>query len=157
MTDIIDVLSRKAIGQFRNGQGFNCAQSVLMTIAEYWKIKDEMIPKIATAFVGGMGMCSSVCGAVTGGLMAIGIKYGTSKPYDESIVESKRAIRLSEIFYRKFEEQNGSVICRELISLDLSKAEQLKKALKEQVFEKKCPLLVKSAVEIIVSIEQDNL
>jgi len=37
------------------------------------KSKNELIPKIAAGFGGGMGRCGSVCGALTASLMAVGI------------------------------------------------------------------------------------
>src|SRR5271157_779854 len=94
-------LGEKAIRHFRD-EGYNCSQSVLLTMAEHWKCKNELIPKVATAFGGGMGRCGSVCGALTGGLMAIGIKYGTNEPSAE---KRSRAYELAGTFYRQFEKQ----------------------------------------------------
>jgi len=134
--------------------GYNCSQSVLLTMAEHWKCKGELIPKVATAFGGGMALCGSACGALTGGLMAIGIKYGTNEPSSE---KAARAYELGETFYRRFEKQNGSVMCRELIGLDLSDIEQRKKAREEHVFGKKCPAFVKSAIEILAALSPDKI
>lgn len=148
-----DSLSEKAIRHFRD-DGYNCSQSVLLTMVEHWKCKSELIPKVATAFGGGMGRCGSVCGALTGGLMAIGLKYGTNEPSAE---KRSRAYELAGTFYRHFEKQNGTVMCRELIGLDLSDAEQRKKAHEEHVFEKKCTVFVKSAVEILAALDLDTI
>ena len=146
-------LGEKAIRHFRV-EGYNCSQSVLLTMAEHWKFKNELIPKVATAFGGGMGRCGSVCGALTGGLMAIGIKYGTNEPSAE---KRSRAYELAETFYRQFEKQNRSVMCRELIGLDLSDAKQRKTAQEEHVFEKKCTVFVESAVKILVTLDRDTV
>lgn len=145
-------LTETAAKHFKDG--CNCSQSVLLTMAEYWKCKDELIPKIATAFGGGMARCGSACGALTGGLMAIGIKYGTNEHSSE---KAARAYKLAKTFYRHFEKQNGSNICRELIGLDLSDTEQRKKAREEHLFEKKCPAFVKSAVEILAALNPDTI
>jgi C_GCAxxG_C_C family probable redox protein len=144
-------LSETATKYFKDG--YNCSQSVLLTMAEYWKFKDELVPKVATAFGGGMARCGSACGALTGGLMAIGIKYGTNEPSSE---KAARAYELAETFYRRFEKQNGSTICRELLGLDLSDIEQRKKAREEKLFDKKCPAFVKSAVEILTALSPDK-
>jgi C_GCAxxG_C_C family probable redox protein len=146
-------LSEKAVRHFKN-DGYNCSQSVLLTMAEHWKCKNELIPKVATAFGGGMGRCGSVCGALTGGLMAIGLKYGTNEPSAE---KRSRAYELGETFYRRFEKQNGTVMCRELIGFDLSDAKQRKKAQEGHVFEKKCTVFVKSAVEILAALDRDTI
>jgi len=146
-----NTLGEKAVRHFRD-EGYNCSQSVLLTMAEHWKCRNELIPKVATAFGGGMGRCGSVCGALTGGLMAIGIKYGTNEPSPE---KRSRAYKLAEELYHRFEKQNGTVMCRELIGLDLSDAEQRKKAQEEHVFGKKCTVFVRSAVEILAALSRD--
>lgn len=143
----------KAVKHFRD-DGYNCSQSVLLTMAEHWNVKNELVPKVATAFGGGMGRCGSVCGALTGGLMAIGLKYGTNDPSAE---KRSKAYELAGAFYRQFEKQNGSVLCRELIRLDLSDAEQRKKAQEEDVFEIKCNVFVKKAVEILAALDRDTV
>ena len=67
-----NLICEKAVKSFL--EDYNCAQSVLLTMFEYWNGENELIPKIATAFGGGIGRCGSVCGALTGGVMALGIK-----------------------------------------------------------------------------------
>ncbi|MDH7477732.1 MAG: C-GCAxxG-C-C family protein, partial [Candidatus Bathyarchaeota archaeon] len=66
-----NLLCEKAVKRFL--YGFNCAQSVLLTMFEHWNGENELIPKIATTFGGGIGRCGSLCGALTGGVMALGI------------------------------------------------------------------------------------
>ncbi len=41
--------------------------------------KNELVPKIAGGFGGGIGRCGSVCGALTGSIMAVGIKYASNE------------------------------------------------------------------------------
>ncbi|MGC8896255.1 MAG: C-GCAxxG-C-C family protein [Candidatus Bathyarchaeia archaeon] len=81
-----NLLCEKAVKSFL--EDYNCAQSVLLTMFEYWNGENELIPKIATAFGGGIGRCGSVCGALTGGVMALGIKYGTNEPSLEKHLEA---------------------------------------------------------------------
>jgi C_GCAxxG_C_C family probable redox protein len=68
-----DVVGEKAVSRFLSG--YNCAQSILLTMSEHRDGENVLIPRIATAFGGGIGRCGSICGALTGGVMAIGIKY----------------------------------------------------------------------------------
>lgn len=149
--DAENLLGEKAVKHFRD-DGYNCSQSVLLTMFEHWNGKNELVPKVATAFGAGIGGCGSVCGAVTGGLMAIGTRYGTNEP---SAQKRSKASELARRFYRQFEKQNGSVMCREVIGFDLSSAEQLKKAQEAGVFKEKCTLFVKKAVEILTALSQD--
>ena len=144
-----NVLCEKAATRFL--EGYNCAQSVLLTMFEHWNGENELIPKIATAFGGGIGRCGSVCGALTGGVMALGIKYGTNEP---SLEKRLKAYELAQKFYKRFEKQHGSVLCRELIRYDLSVPEELEKARRARIFEEKCVNFVKEAVETLIELTE---
>lgn len=133
-------------------EGYNCAQSVLLTMFEVWNGENELIPKIATAFGGGIGRCGSVCGALTGGVMALGIKYGTNEPSLEKRLE---AYEIAQKFYKQFMRKHGSVLCRELIGYDLSNPKGLEEARRAKVFEEKCANFVRSAVEILLKLSED--
>ncbi|MEM3459305.1 MAG: C-GCAxxG-C-C family protein [Candidatus Bathyarchaeia archaeon] len=142
------VLGEKAVKHFL--EGYNCAQSVLLTIFEHWNIKSDLVPKIATGFGGGIGRCGSVCGALAGGVMAIGAKYGTNEPSPEKRLKT---YELANEFYKKFEKQHGSVLCRELIGYNLSNPKELKKAQQSKVFEKKCVNFVRTVVETLIELD----
>lgn len=142
-----EVLREKAVNRFL--EGYNCAQSVLLTMFEHWNGENVLIPKIATAFGGGIGRCGSVCGALTGGVMAIGIRYGTNEP---SVEERLKAYNIANKFYKRFETRNKSVFCKELIGYDLSKADELEKARKKNVFKEKCVNFIRAAVELLLEL-----
>jgi len=142
-----DTLCEKAAQRLL--KGYNCAQSVLLTMFEHWNGENDLIPKIATAFGGGIGLGGSLCGALTGGVMSIGIRYGSNKPVLE---ERLRALQLARKFYRRFEKENGSVFCREIIGYDLSIPEELEKAWRSGIFEEKCVVVVRKAVESLLEI-----
>ena len=139
---IKELLCEKAAKRFL--EGYNCAQSVLLTIFEHWNGENEFIPKIATAFGGGIGHLGSLCGALTGGVIAIGIRYGTNEP---KLEKRLKAYQLAQEFYKRFEKENGSVFCREIIGYDLSVPEESEKALNSKVFDEKCVFIVKNAVK----------
>ena len=65
--------SEKAAELF--SQGFNCAQSVFAVFAEKYGISQELALKIGCGFGGGMRN-AEICGAVSGALMVLGLKYG---------------------------------------------------------------------------------
>jgi C_GCAxxG_C_C family probable redox protein len=144
-----NVLSEKAASLFQ--EGYNCAQSVLLTMFEHWNGKDEVIPRIATGFGGGIGRCGSVCGALAGGVMALGIKYGTNEP---SLEKRLKAYELVQKFYKQFEKQHRSVLCRELIGYDLSVPEELEEARRARIFEEKCANFVRKAVETLIELTE---
>jgi C_GCAxxG_C_C family probable redox protein len=142
-------LSEKAAAYFL--KGYNCAQSVLLTMTEHWNIKSELVPKIATGFGGGIGRCGSVCGALAGGVMAIGAKDGTDEP---SAGKRLKAYEKARRLYDKFKKQHGSVLCRDLIGYDLTNPEELAAARKAKVFEERCPVFVKTAVEALLELTE---
>jgi C_GCAxxG_C_C family probable redox protein len=144
-----DTICEKAVERFLDG--YNCAQSVLLTMFEHWNGKNSLIPKIATGFGAGIGRCGSVCGALTGGVMAIGTRYGTNRPFAKKKLQ---CYKLSEMLYRKFELIHGSVYCKELIPYELSNPEQLEKARDAKVFEEKCPNFVRTVIEILSDLSE---
>ncbi len=142
--------SEKAANNFK--QGYNCAQTVLLTMQEYYDIREnKLIPKIATAFGGGIGRRGSLCGALTGAIIAIGLKHGTNNP----ILEEKyqKAYKLAQEFYEQFVKACGSPFCRELIGYDLTNPEELERVRKLNVRDEKCSYFVKKAVEILIGLE----
>ena len=66
--------SEKAVEYFRNK--FNCSQSVFTVFSPDYSFSENDSLKVSCAFGGGMGRQQLTCGAVTGALMAIGLKYG---------------------------------------------------------------------------------
>lgn len=90
--------------------GYNCSQSVLGVFCEELGMDFETAMKIASPFGGGMGRMREVCGTVSGMFMAAGLMFGT--PDSSSKAEMYKRI---QDLAGKFKEQNGSIICRELL------------------------------------------
>ncbi len=98
-------------------KGYNCAQSLLAVYGNDFGIDYETALKIASALGGGMGKTGDTCGAVTGALMIIGLKYGALDAEDkksESITYS-----ISRQFIKKFEARNSTVVCRDLLGFEI--------------------------------------
>ena len=95
-------------------EGYNCAQSVLCAFEDVTGIERETAAKLASSFGGGLGRMREVCGAVSGAAMVLGLAKGYSDPED---FDAKKAhYALIQEFAARFKEQNGSIICRELLS-----------------------------------------
>lgn len=60
--------------------GYNCAQSVLYAFAPDLGLDGETALKVATGLGAGMARRGEVCGAVTGGILVLGLKYRTRRP-----------------------------------------------------------------------------
>ena len=89
---------------------YNCCQSVVSVFAGDAGYDEEAAMKAATYFRGGMQI-GSVCGAVTGGLMALGLA---------GIVEAQAG---SELFRRVREKHDGLIHCKELLKVSAEKGE----------------------------------
>ncbi len=139
--------AEKAEEYYNNG--FNCSQAVLASHAKELGVSEEMALKIGTQFGGGARK-GEMCGAVSGALMVLGLKYGH---YHFNAPEEKgRAYKIAEDFMNRFIEQNGTVVCRELLGYDLSKPEDLEKIKRLGLFQKKCPEIIKCASDILEEI-----
>jgi C_GCAxxG_C_C family probable redox protein len=115
--------------------GFNCAESVLLASVG----KQKNVPRVATAFGGGMGRMGEVCGALTGALMAVGIKKGRDEPETEKRDE---VYRLVQTLFMDFHQKFGSILCRELTGCDLRTEEGKRKFSDEKIHYAKCHELV---------------
>ena len=93
-------------------EGFDCSQIVLAAVADKIGITREHAYAVASCF--GIGMAQGeTCGAATGAMMAIGIRYGNVKTGDlktKSEVFAKR-----DEFIKRFAEMNGKVKCPDLL------------------------------------------
>ena len=141
------VYVEEAVAHFE--KGFNCAQSVLLAMQKFWKVEDPLEPKVVSAFGGGIGRRGSLCGALTGGVVAIGLRYGTNKP---SSKEREQAYLKASEFYGRFEKECGSVLCRDLIGFDLADREELERAKSSNVFGRKCVRFIEKAVDILMEM-----
>ena len=93
--------------------GYNCAQSVAVAFHEELGLTEGQAAKMASAFGGGMGRMREVCGAVSGMLLVLSWLYGYDTPGDDA---SKKVLytQVQELA-AKFREENGSIICREIL------------------------------------------
>jgi C_GCAxxG_C_C family probable redox protein len=111
-------VSVKALENFDSG--YNCAESVLMAIGEYLNMpKDRSLPRIATGFGGGIARNGNLCGALTGGIMAIGLDLGR----DDSRGSRDPCYPAVDRLFNGFVEKFGSSQCRDLIGVDLKTPE----------------------------------
>ncbi len=118
--------------------GYMCSQAVLAVFCEEFGLSREQAFKISISFGSGMRK-GEVCGACTGAIMALGLKYGENKSKsDEMCVK----------FLDSFKKENGSYICRDLLDCDIRTEEGIKYAIDNNLFKEICPKMVESAAKI---------
>ena len=124
---------------------YYCSQAVLAAFAEELGMTKEQALKVGACFGG--GMCKAeVCGACTGALMALGLKYGMCE--DGDLERKERANSYAVRFLDEFAKQNGSYICRELLDCDISTDEGKAYARANGLYATECPKMIESAVLI---------
>ena len=111
-----------------------------------------IIPKIASAFAGGIGNTGAVCGAVVGAVMAIGLRLHQKNTMEESL----QNLAVASNFRSRFEEETGSINCRELTGLDLTTDEGIKQLMKSDIPQTVCFPAVGAAYQIVVDLLKEK-
>jgi C_GCAxxG_C_C family probable redox protein len=117
-----------------------------------YNIENDLIPKIATCFGGGIGNTGSVCGAVIGATMAIGIIRKQSTSIEEWLATAEIARELR----RRFEDEMETIYCRELTGLDLTKELDSEKLMNSDIAMNVCFPAVANAYRIVSELLKDN-
>ena len=114
-------------------QGLCCAESVLQAVAESRGIQSELIPRIATGLCAGIARSGGICGAVSGGVLAISLITGRRTAQESREVNN----RLVREFLSGCEAKFGSTNCENLIGcrLDTPEGQQF---FKEHNLREKC-------------------
>ena len=138
-------MNRTEKAQYLFEQKFHCSQAVLASFAADLGISEEQALKLGGCFGG--GMCKGeVCGACTGALMALGLRFGQSRADD--IQSRQKTNDVTSAFLESFKKENGSYICKQLLGCDLSTEEGRRHAAENSLFTRLCPKMVESAVKI---------
>ena len=113
----IDKASKRAVKLFQTD--YCWAESILLSVAETKNIESDLIPKIATGFCGGVSHTDGVCGAISGGILAINMIHGRdelSVPRENSEIKIQKLI---STFNREFQSEH----CYKLTGCDLGTEE----------------------------------
>lgn len=140
--------AEKAVSSFN--EGFNCSQSVLVSFCDLFSLDSRLALKISQPFGGGVAHRGETCGAVSGALMVIGLKFGRTKAEDLEARE-KTDEKVKE-FIDRFEAEHGNILCRDLLGLNLDEPGMFEKAEEQNLFQSICSPLIKSTVKILEEI-----
>jgi len=143
--------SRANIATEKFLSGYNWAQSVLYAFREESDLPEETALKITCGLGAGMGRKEEVCGAVTGGIIVIGAKYGRGVNDDRTALEQTYA-KTRELM-DQFAKRHGTFICRKLLNgCELTTEEGQKQFKENDLLNKTCKPCVQSVVEILEGI-----
>jgi len=136
--------TQQAVSTFQSG--FNCSQAIVRTYGPDYGLSPLDGLRIGCGFGGGMRRAET-CGAVTGALMILGLRYGPQHLADIAAKESVYA-KVTE-FCSRYESRCGSIVCRELLGCDISSPEGMERATVDGLFRTVCPKIVQTAAEIL--------
>ena len=111
LTTQSDELAARAVA-LRAELGYNCAQAVACALAPEIGADTEACYVLSEGFGGGMGGHTETCGAISGGVMALG--QVSSGGMALSGTTKKRTYELTRELVERFGAKNGSTICCEL-------------------------------------------
>ena len=136
-------------------KGYNCSQSVFAAFADVLGMSVEEAAGIASPFGAGFGKLREVCGAVSGMTLAAGYLKGYDDPAD---YESKKELyRLIQKMCAEFEERKGTIICRELLGLNVRHDVPVPEARTAEYYKKRpCPEIIGDAAEILDQFIKEN-
>ncbi|MDD1707223.1 MAG: C-GCAxxG-C-C family protein [Methanoregulaceae archaeon] len=140
--------SDEAVASFLSG--FTCSSAVFSTFSEELGLDSETAKKIACGFGAGVSKTGNICGAISGAILVIGLKYGKTHIGDNEATDKTRALVRECI--REFIHRNGSVSCTELLGYNLNIPDEYQQASKEGLFKTSCPEYVRDATDIIERI-----
>ena len=112
---------------YRKGD-FYCSEAVVKTIKDTFELdfSDEVI-KLASGFPVGIGGSGCTCGAVSGGVMALGMVFGRAQAQDPKVMKT---MKLSAELHERFREKRKFVCCKILTKgMDFGKKEHLEQCI----------------------------
>lgn len=143
-------MNRTEIGLKQFSQDYACSQSVLYAFADLLEVSPDTALKLATGFGAGIGRKQEVCGAVSGGVMALSLLYGRGEKDGPEKKENTYA-KVKELL-ENFKEEHGSFICKELLDgCDLLTPEGQKRFAELKMLNR-CDKFVASAIRLTENI-----
>ena len=135
----------EAVSLFKSG--YNCAQSVVAAFADIYGFTREQALRMSASFGGGIGRMRQTCGAACGMFQLVGLDCGSvdaadreGKSHNDAVVQ-----QLAEAF----RQENGSLICAELLGLKKPEGTPQAEARTAQYYQKRpCAQMVETAARI---------
>jgi len=115
----VNIDERVALARELFTSGYNCAQSVFIAYRDLANMDEQTAATISAPFGGGMGRLREVCGAVSGMTMCAGYIAPNAQPNDN--VNKKLCYSMVQELAEKFRQENGAIVCRELLGLSQQK------------------------------------
>jgi C_GCAxxG_C_C family probable redox protein len=127
--------------------GFNCSQAVFAACADIYGVDEQTALRLAASFGGGIGRMRQTCGAACGMFLLAGLENGSAIPGDAE--GKKKNYTFVQDLATKFKDENGSLICAELLGIAPQPQEPTPEARTDAYYQKRpCVEMVATAVKI---------
>jgi C_GCAxxG_C_C family probable redox protein len=137
-------------------EGYNCTQSVLLAFCDIMDADKEVVLKMSSGLGGGMARMREVCGTVS----AMAVLAGFISPACDPTVRADRTrnYALVQEFAGRFREENGSIVCRELLSIKSHAPQSPEPSVRTPEFYKTrpCERFVGQAARIVAEYLAEN-
>ena len=142
----IEARAEQAVTYFKSG--YNCAQSVYMAYADLFGMDPKTAAVIAAPMGAGIGRMREVCGTVSGAALVAGLAVPCDDPHD--LTSKTRCYALVQQVAERFRQENGSIICRELLGIAPIKESPVPSPRTEAYYKKRpCVELVRMSATFI--------
>jgi C_GCAxxG_C_C family probable redox protein len=147
--EILDRIEKSAYECEKEYHG--CSRCTLRALEEHLELRDGSALKAATPLAGGIAMMGETCGALLGALIAIGL--ATASDHLDNEAAFMTAMASGYRFYRQFEKEFGSAVCRDIQkerfgrSFNFADAEQYQ-AFQEAGGYEECPKVAAKAARL---------
>lgn len=134
-------------------EGFNCSQSVFVAFCDRFGVDEKTAKRISAGLGGGVGRMREVCGAVSGAAMVIG-SIASATEGDDKDSKAKNYELVREFAERFKQRHGGTVICREMLKLNVPMENSVMPESRTTEYYKNRPCLkaVEDAADILTQI-----
>ena len=124
---------------------YGCAETTFIVLTQAYGLQSAGDARAAMVLNGGVALNGCICGALSGGAMALGMLAGERIADHRQAKYTARALmnRVVDVFKAQF----GSLDCRDLIEMDIRDPQQHEAFLKGDIWRQRCMRQIALVVE----------
>lgn len=147
-------LTHEALSLFTKGA--SCSQSILATYGPLVGLSMEQSFQIGSGLGGGIGRKQYVCGAISAGVIILGLKFGNTELSDTE--RKELTSKIAGKFVSDCEKELGSSQCSALLKVDISNPEERARAKDSGLLDRVCNnAVLKTAQLLEIYLEKEGL
>ncbi len=133
--------------KYLSENGSTCSQAILTAFAKDLGLDTKTAHKLSTGLGAGFGRKQYACGAISGGVIVLSLKYGSEIPEQDD----KKENTYSQVFrfISEMEKQLGNINCADLLDCDISTEEGRDLCIERGITQKVCPNCIKTVAEYL--------